>query len=236
MKNKVVVVTGASGALGGAVVRAFLTEEAQVVGTYRDEKRARHVEESVAQLKARLELKQVDLTSQRAVETLFEEVRERHGSVDVLVNCAGGYRGSQKVHETSPIEMDLMFAMNLKTSFLCARTVLPLMLGRGRGRIVNVIAKPALEGQAGAGSYGASKAALLNLSQALAAETRSKGVTVNCVVPSVIDTIANRKAMPDAPHDQWAGAEDIARVILFLASDAAGVVSGAAIPVFGRAG
>jgi NAD(P)-dependent dehydrogenase (short-subunit alcohol dehydrogenase family) len=235
-KDKVVVVTGAAGALGEAVVRAFLEEAATVVGTYRGERGARQLEESVGAHKGKLALANVDLTDASAVDAFFTETRNRHARVDVLVNVAGGFRGGKALHETSPVDLDALIATNLKTAFLCCHAAVPLMLARGRGRIVLIGAKPAVDPQPNLAAYGASKAALVNLAGALAAELRPKGITVNCILPSIIDTAQNRQAMPEAAHELWPKPEELARVILFLASDDAGVISGAAIPVYGRAG
>jgi len=235
-KDKVVVVTGAAGTLGEAVVKAFLEEAATVVGTYRGERGARQLEEAVGPHKGKLSLENVDLTDASAVNGFFTETRNRHARVDVLVNVAGGYRGGKPLHETSPVDLDALIATNLKTAFLCCHTVVPMMLARGRGRIVLVGAKPAIDPQANLAAYGASKAAVVNLAAALAAELRPKGITVNCILPSIIDSAQNRQAMPDAPHELWPKPEELARVILFLASDDAAIISGAAIPVYGRVG
>jgi NAD(P)-dependent dehydrogenase (short-subunit alcohol dehydrogenase family) len=235
-RNRVVIVTGTTGSLGEALTKAYLEAEAIVVGTYREEKHARRLEEAVGPMKERLELHQLDLTKASAVDRLLTSTRDHLGHIDALVNAAGAFKGGTPVHEGSAIDLEAMIAANLKTAYLCSRAVIPFMLARGRGRIVNVAAKPALGGTAHMAAYGAAKAAVVNLTEALADELRAQGICVNCIVPSIIDTARNRQDMPEGPHELWAKPEEIARVVLFLTSDEAAVVSGAAIPVYGRAG
>ncbi|MEO8164906.1 MAG: SDR family oxidoreductase, partial [Betaproteobacteria bacterium] len=148
-------------------------------------------------------------------------------------NTVGGYAGGENLWETRSGLLDHMLALNLHSGHALARAVIPPMLKRGRGAIVNVAAKAAIDPVAGAAAYAASKAAALALLDSLAAELKGKGVRVNTILPSIIDTPANRKAMPQADFAAWPKPEDIARVILFLCSDDARVIHGAAIPVYG---
>ncbi len=171
----------------------------------------------------------VDVLDEAAVAKFVDEI----GRIDVLVNTVGGYVGGVALWKLLPADFDRMLNLNLRTGYLLARAVVPGMLKRGSGAVVNVSAKAANDHGAGASAYAASKAASLAMMDSLAADTRGTGVRVNSVLPSIIDTKANREAMPDAKFDTWPKPEDIAKVILFLASDAAKVVHGAAVTVYG---
>jgi len=176
----------------------------------------------------------VDLTNANAVETMVDETVERFGRVDVLINTAGGYRGGTPVYETPFETWDFMLNLNARTVFTASRAVIPHMLRQGSGRIVNVAARAALQGGAKMAAYSASKSAVMRLTESMAAELKKDGINVNCVLPGTIDTPQNRQAMPNADHSRWVKPEAIADVILFLASDAARAVQGAAIPVYGK--
>lgn len=227
--GKVALVAGGTGGLGRAVSLAFLDEGAKVVVPYRSEKEFGDLKRAAAGRESQLIGRAVDVLDEAAVANFVEEI----GRIDVLVNAVGGYIGGVELWKLAPTDLDRMLDLNLRTGYLLARAVLPGMLKRGNGAIVNVSAKAALDHGAGASAYAASKAASLALMDSLAADTRGSGVRVNSVLPSIIDTKANREAMPDAKFDAWPKPEDIAKVILFLASDAAKVVHGAAVTVFG---
>jgi NAD(P)-dependent dehydrogenase (short-subunit alcohol dehydrogenase family) len=154
--------------------------------------------------------------------------------VDALVNAVGGYAGGAKLWEQEANIFEHMLALNLRSGYALSRAFLPAMLKQGRGAVVNVAAKAGLQPPAGAAAYAASKAAALALMDSLAAEVKGSGVRVNSILPSIIDTQPNRKAMPDADFAKWPKPQDIARVILFLCSDEAKVIHGAAIPVYGE--
>jgi NAD(P)-dependent dehydrogenase (short-subunit alcohol dehydrogenase family) len=156
-----------------------------------------------------------------------------HGHLDILVNTIGGYFGGAPLWELETKTYEQMFALNLHAGCLLARATVPVMLRQGHGAIVNVAAKAALDHAAGAAAYAASKAAAVALIDSLAADVKGKGVRVNTILPSIIDTEANRRAMPKGDFAKWPKPDDIARVILFLCSDEARVVHGAAIPVYG---
>lgn len=227
--GKVALVAGGTGGLGRAVSLAFLDEGAKVVVPYRSEKEFVELKRAAAGRESQLIGRVVDVLDETAVAKFVEEI----GRIDVLVNTVGGYVGGVELWKLAPADLDRMLNLNLRTGYLLARAVVPGMLQRGSGAVVNVGAKAALDHGAGASAYAASKAASLAMMDSLAADTRGKGVRVNSVLPSIIDTKANRGAMPDANFDTWPKPEDIAKVILFLASDAAKVVHGAAVTVYG---
>jgi len=169
-----------------------------------------------------------------AVQGMVAEALERFGHIDVLVNAVGGWRGGKPVHETSLETLDFLFSLNARTMFIASRAVVPSMLDRGSGKIVSVSARAALGAAKRSGAYSASKSAVVRLTETMAAELKNEGINVNCVLPGTIDTPENRQSMPKADHSRWVPPEAIADVILFLASDAAWPVNGAAVPVYGK--
>jgi NAD(P)-dependent dehydrogenase (short-subunit alcohol dehydrogenase family) len=232
--GQVVIVTGAAGNLGSAVARAFQAAGASLVLVDYKSDRLQSLYPELASSPGHLLTPSVDLTDEHAVKRTVSETLERFGRVDVLVNAAGGWRGGKPLHETPLDTLDLMLNLNTRSVFIASRAVVPSMLDRGSGRIVNVAARAALGAAARSGAYSASKSAVVRLTETMAAELKHEGITVNCVLPGTIDTPQNRQAMPKADHDRWVPPEAIAEVILFLASEAAWPVSGAAVPVYGR--
>jgi NAD(P)-dependent dehydrogenase (short-subunit alcohol dehydrogenase family) len=164
---------------------------------------------------------------------MINGVEAKYGRLDALVNTVGGYAGGVKMWETEAKLFDRMLDLNLRSGYVLARAAVPTMLKQGSGSVVNVAAKAALDHGAGASAYAASKAASVALMDSLAADVKGTGVRVNSVLPSIIDTAVNRHAMPDADFAVWPKPEEIAKVILFLSSDEARVIHGAAIPVYG---
>jgi NAD(P)-dependent dehydrogenase (short-subunit alcohol dehydrogenase family) len=179
--------------------------------------------------------RKVDVTDEPAVQQLVEGILADYGSLDVLVNTVGGYAGGMKLWEMDSKSLDRLLTLNLRSGFILSRAAARIMIQRGKGSIINVAAKAALDHPPELGAYAASKAAALAMMDSLAADLKGTGVRVNSILPSIIDTPANRKAMPKADFGTWPKPEDIARVILFLASDHASVIHGAAIPVYGNA-
>jgi NAD(P)-dependent dehydrogenase (short-subunit alcohol dehydrogenase family) len=229
-------VTGGAGALGGAVVRVFLEAGARVSVPFRKAGELDRLRESLElSSEAPLAGTLMDLDDETAVANYFESVAEDRGGLHALVNAAGGFAGGTPVHETPWAVWQKQLDVNLKTAVVCSRAAVPQMLKSGGGAIVNVSSRPALQSGKNIAAYAASKRALLALTDAMAAELVENDVTVNAVLPSTIDTPANRRAMPEADHARWVRPEAIARVILFLCGPDARIVSGAAVPVYGRA-
>ena len=233
-KDKVVLVAGGTGGLGHAVSLAFLGEGAKVIVTYRDARGLEELKSEASLLSGTLEGAQVDVTDEAAVSGLVADIVAKSGRLDAVVNTVGGYAGGAKQWETESKVLERMLDLNLRSGFLLARAAVPVMLKQGSGAVVNIAAKAAVDHGAGASAYAASKAAAVALMDCLAADVKGTGVRVNSVLPSIIDTAVNRQAMPDANFAIWPKPEEIASVILFLASDAAQVVHGAAIPVYGK--
>lgn len=234
LTDQIVLITGATGALGHAVTLAFLEAGARVFATWNTEASRDALVAAAAPYAARLALDRVDVTDEADV-SRWVAGAAGGGAPDALVCLAGGFAGGKPVAETDRATWERMLALNLTSAFLCARAVAPLMAARGRGKIVAVAARAGLHGVANLAAYSVSKAGVITLVEALAEELKDANVQANCVLPSTIDTPANRRAMPDADSSRWVPPVEIARVILFLASDASTPISGAAIPVYGRA-
>ena len=176
----------------------------------------------------------IDLSNAPSLGKLVEQTLAKFGRVDALVNTVGGWRGGKPVHEMDLADWDFLFGVNLRTTLLCCRAVVPQMLRQGHGKIVTVASRDGLMGSAGYSAYSASKSAVLRLTESMAAELKSSNINVNCIMPSVIDTPQNRAAMPNADFTKWVAPEAIAEVIAFLASDTARSINGAALPVYGK--
>ncbi len=232
--GRVVVVTGAAGNLGRAVALAFGVAGARLVLVDRAPDRLPSLFPDWVGSPDHYLATSVDLTDAGAVQAMVEEAVKRFGRIDVLVNTAGGFRGGTPVHETTLEAWDFMLDLNLRTVLVPSQAVIPQMVAQGSGKVVNVATRAALQGSANLAPYSASKSAVVRVTESMAAELKNQGINVNCVLPSTIDTEQNRQAMPKANYDRWVRPEAIADVILFLASDAARAVQGAAIPVYGK--
>jgi len=220
-----VLVAGGTGHLGTAVVRELLAGGYAITATWVVEREAeRLAAEPVA-------LVQADLFDPEAVEKAVQATDD----LEAVVNLVGGYAEGPRVHETDPDQFDDLMRLNVKPGFLLARAAMPRLIERGGGAFVGVSARAALRPFPGAAGYIASKAAVLAFIQALDAEYKHKGVRCNAILPSVIDTPPNRAAQPDADYSKWVQPEEIAKVVRFLISDESGTVTGAAVPVYGRA-
>jgi NAD(P)-dependent dehydrogenase (short-subunit alcohol dehydrogenase family) len=236
--NKVALVAGGTGGLGRAISLAFVEQGANVIVTFRrpgdlDElKKAASVKLVEAQ-GASLDGFNADVTDETAVAKLIDGIVERHGRLDCLVNAVGAYAGGIKFWDLETKIFEQQLALNLRAGFLLARAAARVMVKQGNGAIVNVASKAAIDHAAGASAYAASKAAAVAMIDSLAADLKGTGVRANSILPSIIDTPANRKAMPKADFSKWPKPEEIARVILFLCSNEAHLIQGASVPVYG---
>ena len=230
MKGRVVVVTGAFGALGRVVIEVAAARGAATAAiepaTAPSAEVARHFTSET------LVVGGTDLTSPDQARAAMAAVKARFGRLDALVNVAGAFTW-EKIEGGDPHSWQKMFAVNLTTAVNAAQAALPFLLESGAGRIVNVGALAALKAGAGMGPYAASKAGVHRFTESLAEEFKGRGLTVNAVLPSTIDTPANRAAMPDADFSRWVAPADLAAAILFLASPEAGAITGALLPVTG---
>lgn len=232
--DKVVMVTGAIGRLGVVLAQAFQSSEAKLALVDRGEDRLRQAFPDLEGLPDYLLVNCADLMDEGEVEAAVAETMQHFGRIDVLVNTVGGYRAGKMLHETPVETWDFLLNLNGRSVFIVCQKVIPRMLNRGSGKIVNVAARPGIEGQAGMAVYSASKSAVIRLTESMAAELKDHGVNVNCVIPGTIDTPQNRGTMPNADYSTWVTPESLADVILFLSSEAARDVHGAALPVYGR--
>lgn len=220
-----VLVAGGTGYLGNAVVRELIGSGYDVAATWVIERERERLESEP------VELIEADLFDADQVDAAIAGVSE----LEAVVNLVGGFSDGPRVHETDPGEFERMLRLNVMPGFLLARAAMPRMMERGGGAFVGVSARPALRPFAGAAGYISSKAAVLALVQALDAEYKGDGIRCNAILPSVIDTPANRESMPDADHAKWVPPEQIAKVVRFLVSEDSAPTSGAAVPVYGRA-
>ncbi|MDP1582811.1 MAG: 3-oxoacyl-ACP reductase FabG [Bradyrhizobium sp.] len=225
MNGKVVIVTGASGALGSVVTEAALARGARVAGLD-------HAMSQLAATANRIELGGVDLSDAAEASKAIDAAVAHFGRLDALINIAGGF-AFEAVAEGDPRTWQHMYALNVLTALNASRAAIPHLAASASARIVNIGAIGALQAGAGMGAYAASKAGVHRLTEALAAEWKGK-ITVNAVLPSIIDTAANRASMPKGDFAKWVTPQELAEVILFLVSDAASAVTGALLPVNGR--
>jgi len=237
LAGRVALITGASGGLGPAVVQAFVEAGASVEAVARTPQ----TEEYAAMRGQRsaksgmLNLQIADVLDEESVRALVERVTQSRGRLDIALNLVGGYAAGQPITELPYERWQQQLDLNLRTAFMVSKYAARPMTQQGWGRIINLSSRAAFSGRRNAAAYAVAKSAVITLTEAQAEELRDAGVTVNALVPSIIDTPANRKGIPGAQFDNWPKPEEIARVLLFLASDDAALISRAAIPVYGRA-
>lgn len=218
-----VLITGANGGLGTAVSQEFLATGAKVIGVAREWKES-----------APFTAISADVTTQAGCDSMVKQALE-HGPIDALVHLVGGFAGGSPLAETTDQTWDSMMNLNLRAAFCCMRAVIKPMQAAGRGRIAAIGTRMAVEPSPNFAAYAVSKAALVALVKNVAAEGQKFGVTANVVLPSTIDTPANRAAMPKADFSRWVAPQSIAKLLVFLTSEAAADTSGAVIPIYGRA-
>jgi len=237
LKGKVAIVTGATGALGSVAAKALVEQGARVISTYRSEEKQRELVKFVGDAGTLLTGVQVDVTDESRVQALVQDVLEKHGRVDILLNIVGAYRGGADVAGTKASDWDFMMNTNLKSAFLCCKAVLPHMMKQNYGKIVSVAARTAVEKRFRGKScaYAVSKMGVIVLTETIAEEVKKYDINVNCVMPSTIDTPDNQRNLAGADFSKWVKPEEIVKVMLFLASDDSRVVNGASVPVYGKA-
>jgi NAD(P)-dependent dehydrogenase (short-subunit alcohol dehydrogenase family) len=228
LQGRRIAVTGAAGSLGAAVVNAALAAGASVAAIDHAPVPASSADSANLHV-----FGGVDLSSADAAAKVFESIASALGGLDALVNVAGTFRW-EKLEHGNLATWDLLFNVNLRTAVASCMAALPLLVRASNGRIVNIGAAGAVKAAAGMGAYAASKAGIFKLTEALAEELKDRNITVNAILPTTIDTPANRKDMPDADFSRWVKPEQIADIILFLLSDRAQAITGALIPVAGR--
>lgn len=232
-QDQVVVITGAAGNLGSAVAKRFAAEEARLVLL---DRHADRLEALAAELKVESLALTADLNDAGAVDDAVKQIEARFGTINVLAHTVGGFASGSPVHESEVDLLDKLYNLNVRPIYIvCGRVARHMVEHEVSGKIIMVLAKSALKGQAKAAAYTASKAAAQRLMESMALELRDKGINVNGVLPSTIDTPANREDMPKADFSKWVTPAQLADAIAFLASDEAGAVHGASLEVYGRA-
>ena len=234
LSDRVAVITGATGALGRVVSRAFAETGARLALTGTRPEALEALAQELGLPDERVILRAADLSRPEEAQALVSAVVDRWGQVDVLLNLAGGWAKSGRLAEVTDEEWDGMLDLNLRTCLNTCQAVLPSMAGRGWGRIVNVGARSAVDPGARQAPYNVAKAGVVALTQSIAADYRQQGVAANVILPSTIDTPANRAAMGGADPSRWVKPEELVAAMLFLCSEEGGSLNGAAIPIFGR--
>ena len=233
--GKVVLVTGGSGGLGTEVCVTFLKAGASLAATYHSSNSGTFLQTKLGNFMKDVFLIKKDLAKEQDAKTLVLEVSKKFGRIDVLANLIGVYIAGKPVTAIDEKEWDDMMTLNLKTAFLLSKYVVAQMALQSGGKIIHVAARPGLKGTGYDAAYVASKSGVVRLVESLSEEVKAKGINVNCILPSIIDTEENRIAMPGADFAKWVKPSELARIILFLASDDASPINGAAIPVYGLA-
>jgi NAD(P)-dependent dehydrogenase (short-subunit alcohol dehydrogenase family) len=228
--NRIVLVTGGTGALGRTITKAFIASNATVISSYIVD---REVDQLETQIKSVVHLIRADIGKEEEAKKLVSSILDKYGQIHILVNVVGGYIGGKSVAELDEKEWDLMMNMNLKSAFLISKNVIPQMIASKNGKIVHVSSRTGLKSTGYDSAYAASKSELIRLVESLSEEVKELNINVNCIMPSTIDTEANRIAMPNADHSKWMKPLDLANIVLFLCSEEGKAITGAAVPTYG---
>jgi NAD(P)-dependent dehydrogenase (short-subunit alcohol dehydrogenase family) len=223
--NKVVLITGGTGSLGRTLVKKFIDSGAITISSFLNEKEAQKLK--TANLK--VEMIELDIGKEEQILKMIPTLVERFGTINILVNVVGG----KSITELSGTDWDTMMNLNLKSAFLISKHVIPIMKSGNGGNVVHISSRTGLKSEGYDSAYAASKAALIRFVESAAQEFKEHHININCILPTTIDTEANRKAMPKADFTKWLLAEDLVNVILFLCSSGSGVINGSAIPTYG---
>ncbi len=231
LSRRVVVITGSAGNLGQAVAETLMPLGARLALADRSQERLRAMYPALAESPDHLLAGGVDLLSSDSVTQCVGRTLERFHRIDALIHTVGGFRGGPLTHEESLETWELLFNLNVRTTLLACRAVIPVMRRQKSGRIVTVASRAAQQGSTGLAAYSAAKSAVLRMSESMAAELAPEGINVNCLLPSTLDTPQNRVAMPNADPKTWVKPADVACVVAYLVSDLAQAVHGVAIPL-----
>ncbi len=233
ISDKVFVVLGGTGGLGLGVVKFLINSNGNVIVTYSKEKYFDDLKEKLGNPETLYGVL-TNVLDEESVLNLVDKTIKLFGKVDVLVNLVGGFLSGIQVHELKVDDLQKQFDLNLKSAFISCKCFLPKMLEKNSGRIINIGARPGLDGEKGVSAYAASKAALINFTKSLADELKETDINANIIIPSIIDTGANRKSSPDEDFSKWVSAESLGKVIKFLSSGESKDINGAVIPVYGK--
>ncbi|MGN6348361.1 MAG: SDR family oxidoreductase [Candidatus Nitrosocosmicus sp.] len=248
--SKSMLITGGTGGLGRNLMKYFLNCNLKlIIVTYRSEKEMLSLKSELAnatsvqqqqQLKSsssssstEIEFIQTDITNQEQVKTLLSNIFDKYGQIHILVNLVGGYIGGKSIVELEESEWDKMMDINLKSAFLISKNIMPKMIENRYGKLVHISSRTGIRAEGNDSAYAASKAGLVRFVESVSKEVEKYNININCILPTIIDTKDNRKAMPNADFTKWLKPEDLSNVILFLCSDQSKLINGAAIPTYG---
>jgi NAD(P)-dependent dehydrogenase (short-subunit alcohol dehydrogenase family) len=229
-----VIITGASGNLGRAVVKKYLKADAKLILFDRNLDLINLRFPEIKSHHDKFYLSEVDVTNPTSIDRAVAKSLEWSGRIEILINTIGGFYSGKALHETPGEKLDFMINLNLNSVFLMCKQVIPIMIDQRFGKIVNIAARPGLKGTSNSAAYSAAKSGVIRFTESMSAELKHKGINVNCVIPGTIDTPQNREEMPDSDFARWVKPNQIADVILFLTSEEAVAINGAAVPVYGR--
>jgi NAD(P)-dependent dehydrogenase (short-subunit alcohol dehydrogenase family) len=239
--NKVIIITGGTGALGRILIKLFLNcHPKTIVATYRSEKEMQELKADLSnssrqssEISTSLEFIKTDVTKDDEIRELISNIFEKYGQIHALVNVVGGYIGGKNITELDESDWDKMIGINLKTAFLISRHVIPKMITSQYGKIVHISSRTGIRAEGNDSAYAASKSGLIRFVESVSQEVKKYNININCILPTIIDTEANRRAMPNADFTKWINPEDLSNVILFLCSDDSRIINGSAIPAYG---
>lgn len=234
LEGKVAMITGGTGGLGKSVMIEFLEQGASVICPYVNENDLKIMSDTMDSYPNDLVLVKGNTTKEKPIKKIVNSLVKRFGKIDILINIVGGFKAGD-ILDTSIDDLDKLYDLNLKSTYVSSKAVVPYMIKQKSGRIINVSASAGMKGTAGLSAYAATKAGVINLTESLSDELLKHNINVNAVMPGTIDTPSNRKAMPRAKFSNWVKPVEIAKIMVFLSSDDAEPVSGAVIPVFGKA-
>jgi NAD(P)-dependent dehydrogenase (short-subunit alcohol dehydrogenase family) len=227
--NKVVLITGGTGAFGRTLVKRFLDTGAKTIASFRNETEA----VKLKRVNPQVEIIKLDISSEKEILKAIPILIRKFAKIDILVNTVGGYLGGKNVTQLGEGEWETMMNLNLKSAFLISKHVIPIMKSGNGGKIIHVSSKTGLKSDGYDSAYAASKAALIRFVESISLEFREDKISINCILPTTIDTEANRRAMPNADFSKWLSSEDLANVVLFLSSSDSKVINGAAVQTYG---
>lgn len=227
--KKVVLITGGTGALGGMLVKKFIDSGAVTISSFHNQKEA----EKLKIENPKVEMIELDILREEQLLKTIPKLAKQFGTIDILVNVVGGYLGGKNIDTLGETEWEAMMNLNLKSAFLISKHVIPVMVSGKGGNIVHISSRTGQKSEGGDSAYAASKAGLIRFIESAAQEFKESGININCILPTTIDTDANRMAMPNADFSKWLSTEDLANVILFLCTSGSRVINGSAIPTYG---
>lgn len=239
--NKVVMITGGTGALGKVLTKSFLNcNPKAIIATYRSEKELQKLKAEINNLSNRstrlttaTEFIKADITKENEIMDVISKITQLYEQIHILVNMVGGYIGGKSVTELNESELDNMININLKSAFLISKHIIPIMTLNRYGKIVHISSRTGIKAEGNDSAYAASKAGLIRFVESVSQEVKKSNININCVLPTIIDTKANRLAMPNADYSKWVNPLDISNVIMFLCSDYSKIINGSAIPTYG---